>query len=326
MKSVEGTVAAQGSDRREMNLKLQATLILQTLSAMGKAYGPTYLAQFLTSDRHLVYRHVSHQDIETRGKLARLEVEQVLPVIHYLVDAGLLIPSSPECNAVELTQSGRAWLEEPQDLLVDRERVRFSQFERLLRSALRDHRRQLAETHELKPWQILTDYTMDRIVLIKPLSLDALRNVPGLDLARCERYGVGIVEVVQNIIAHYEDFVQASRMVKITRGSYPQVKQLFLDGVTVNEMARLCGIKPGTVCSYLRELHLANAIDLIPWIEATLNKKALFKASEYFERVQGANLKEGYHILGLDYETLLFARLYARDKQLQAQSAYNRAG
>ena len=159
--------------------------------------------------------------------------------------------------------------------------------------------------------------TMDRIVLTKPLDLDTLSRIPGFATIKCERFGEGFVKTVQDVIEHFEEFRRASLLQKVKRGSYPRVKTLFMQNVTLPEIAQVCDILIGTVCGYLRDLHEANLVDLIPWIERNINSKSLYAGVEYFERVRQPNLKEAYNTLGLDYNTLLFCRLYAKDKRMQ---------
>jgi HRDC domain/RQC domain len=294
---------------------------LETMLAFGKAYGQTYTAQFLTADRYLLLRQPDHRLIATHGRLRNRSKEDVIATMHYLVDQGFITVNGPECMTVEVSLEGREWLANPQEMMVMKRQVRFSQLEKLLRDALRDFRKQAAESNQLKPWEVVTDYTMDRIVLSKPLDLDALSRVPGCNTLKCERFGTGLVKTVQDVLEHYEDFWLAALLVKIKSGSYPKVKALFLENLTLPEIAQACNLQLGTVCHYLRNLHYANAVDLVPWIERNLNSKALFRGVEYFERVSRASLKEANLVLGLDFNTLQFCLLYARDKRMQRQEA-----
>ncbi len=309
------------TNRWEENLQTSVRLILETMAAFGKPYGQNYTAQFLTADRFLMFRIPAHREIQTYGKLRNRSLEDVVSLMHYLADEGLIAAREPDYLTVDLTQRGHQWLRQPQDVTANRQRVCFSTLEKYLRSFLRNHRRDLATKLELKPWEILTDYTMDRVVLSKPLDLDSLSRVPGINTQRCERFGVGIVRCVQDVLEHFEDYVMASLLVRVKGGSYPRVKSLFQDNVTLPEIAEMCNLRLSTVCSYLRDLHKTNHVDLIPWIERNVNSKSLFKGVEYFERVRKPSLKEAHLTLGLDYNTLLFCSLYAQDKRMQQKEA-----
>ncbi len=317
MKSEEGIVEQVTTSRREENIQPMASLILETVAGFGRGYGQHYIAQFLTADRYLLVRTPQHREIGTLGKLRNRNLEDVVCTIHYLIDAGLLQVKEPQYNTVEISEEGQRWLAQPQEIHVMKQRVRFSALEKYLRSALREHRSTVASKFEMKAWEVLSDYTMDRIVLTKPLDLDTLSRIPGFATIKCERFGEGFVKTVQDVIEHFEEFRRASLLQKVKRGSYPRVKTLFMQNVTLPEIAQVCDILIGTVCGYLRDLHEANLVDLIPWIERNINSKSLYAGVEYFERVRQPNLKEAYNTLGLDYNTLLFCRLYAKDKRMQ---------
>lgn len=321
MKSAEGNVEQTTPSKREIDIQPMANLILETLAALGRPYGMNYIAQFLTADRFLVFRQPTHRYIETYGKLSSRSLEDVICVMHYLIDCGLASIKEPDYTTVELTEAGKVWLGDPQEMPVVRQRVRFSSFEKYLRQSLKEHRRDLADRHTIKIWDVITDYTLDRVVLSKPLDLDTLRQVPGFNAYKCEHYGASVVKTVQDVMEHFEDYQRANLMVRITKGSYPRVKTLFTQEVTLPEIAQVCELRLNTVCTYLRDLHQANVIDLVPWIERNINAKALYKGVEYFERVRNTSLNEAFNTLGLDYNTLLFCRLYAKDKHMQRQEA-----
>jgi hypothetical protein len=321
MKSAEGKLEQTASSSRDENLQTMVRLILETMVAFGKPYGQNYTAQFLTADRYLMLRQPTHRSIETYGKLGHRNLEDVVSMMHYLADEGLIIAKEPDFMTMEVGEAGLQWLAQPQEVSASWQRVRFSPLEKYLRSALRETRRDLADRMEIKPWDVMTDYIMDRIVLNKPLDLDTLSRLPGFNTLKCERFGVAIVKCVQDVLEHFDDYVRASLLARVKRGSYPRVKSLFLLNLTLPEIAQQCGLAMSTVCGYLRDLHDANHVDLIPWIERNINSKSLFKGVEYFERVRKPGLKEAHLTLGLDYNTLLFCSLYAKDKRMQQKEA-----
>jgi ATP-dependent DNA helicase RecQ len=321
MKSAVGTKEQYAQGPRVENLQPMAAIIMKTIADLGKPYGQNYITQLLTGSQYLEFRVSDHRELETVGKLRSKNQEDLICVIHHLVDLGFIEAREPDYITISLTETGKAWLAKPEELLVPRQNMRYSALEKYLRIALRDHRKQVATMQELKPWDIICDYTLDRIVLAKPLDLDALSHIPGFNTLKCEQFGAGFVKQVQHVFEHFEEYQRASLMVRVTRGSYPNVKKLFLENVTIPEIANVLTLQLSTVCTYLRELHEANHIDMIPWIERNLNAKNLYLGVEYYERVSRPNLYEAHSTLGLDYNILLFCRLYARDKRLRQQEA-----
>jgi ATP-dependent DNA helicase RecQ len=66
-----------------------------------------------------------------------------------------------------------------------------------LRSRLREWRRNLAKEHSVPAYVILHDSTVDAICRQRPLSIAELLEVPGIGERKAERFGAGIIELVQ---------------------------------------------------------------------------------------------------------------------------------
>jgi RQC domain/HRDC domain len=313
MKSAAGTGEKMPPYSREENLKALAMEILKTMKFLAKPYGQSYLIHVLTGKKDTNWRDLSHTELETFGAVPAYMGNRLACTIHYLVDIGLLETNEPKCNVLKITEAGIAWLDAPQDLVAASARLQFTGLEICLRKALKEHRKEASRLTGTEPWLIFTDYSLDRLVLAKPLGLDQLGQVPGFDAAKCEKYGAGILHTVQNVIENYAE-LRLQAMAHEAKGpGYQTVKKMFLDNFTLPEIARITQLKLDTVVRYLCNLHEIAQVDLVPWIEKNINSKALFKAVEYFNRVQGATLQEGHAILGLDYNTLRFACLYTHD-------------
>jgi HRDC domain/RQC domain/Helix-turn-helix domain len=321
MKSEAGIVESKTQNTYDLDITSMVRTILQTMADLGRPYGQNYIAQFVTADKFISFRQTDHCNLPTYGKLRSMNLNDAVCMIHHLIDVGYIACKEPDFITIALTDSGQAWLANPQPWTIAKNRVRYSAFEKFLRTALREHRRDTAERHERKPWEVISDYTLDRIVQSKPLNLDALSRLPGFDTRKCEQYGAGFVKTVQDVIEHYEVFQRASLMQKVKSPRYQQAKKLFQENVTIPEIASVMGLKIGTVCNYLRDLHAADQVDLVPWIERNINARSLYKGTEYFERVSRPRLKEAHNTLGLDYDTLLFCQLYVQDKHMRKQEA-----
>ncbi|HEX2901639.1 MAG TPA: RQC domain-containing protein [Bacteroidia bacterium] len=313
MKSAAGTGEQMPPVSKEENLKTLTTQILKTMVLLGKPFGQNYLINLLTGNPDATYRDLVHTKLETFGAVPRYMGNKLVCVLHYLVDLGLIETNLPACNVLKVTDAGRAWLDEPRDLMARTARMGFTGLESYLRKALRAHRGETAKLTGTESWAIFTDYMLDRIVLGKPLSLEYLLRVPGFSTSKCENYGAGIIRVVQNVLENYEEFRRQALVQEAKGSGYQTVKKMFTDNFTLPEIARVASLKIDTVVRYLCNLHEIGQVDMVPWIEKNINSKSLFKGVEYFTRVQAPTLREGYATLGLDYNTLRFAYLYKRD-------------
>ncbi len=321
MKSAVGTAEQMPPVSKEENLKVLTTQILKTMILLGKPFGQNYLINVMTGNPETNYRDLSHTKLETFGSVPKYMANRLACVIHYLVDAGLVETNVPACNVLKPTDAGKAWLDDPQDLMAHSARMNFTGLEIYLRNALRAHRTETSRITGTDSWAIFTDYTMDRIVLGKPLSLDYLLQIPGFSTAKCEKFGPGIIRVVQNVLENYDEFRRQTLLQQAKGPGYQTVKKMFVENFTLPEIARVATLKVDTVVRYLCDLHEIGQVDMVPWIEKNISSKSLFKGVEYFSRVQAPTLREAYSTLGLDYNTLRFAWLYKRDTDARKEEA-----
>ena len=321
MKSAVGTAEQMPPVSKEENLKVLTTQILKTMILLGKPYGQNYLINVLIGNPDTTYRDLSHTKLETFGSMPSYVANRLACVIHYLVDAGLIETNAPACNVLKPTDAGKAWLDDPQDLMAHSARMSFTGLEIYLRKALRGHRNETSKLTGTESWAIFTDYTLDRIVLNKPLSLEYLLRIPGFSSAKCEKFGAGIIGVVQNVLENYDDFRRQTLLQQSKGPGYQTVKKMFTDNFTLPEIARVATLKVDTVVKYLCDLHEIGQVDMVPWIEKNISSKSLFKGVEYFTKVQSPTLKEANSTLGLDYNTLRFAWLYKRDTDARKEEA-----
>lgn len=314
MKRAVGTAELALPASREENLKALATPLLKTLILLGKPYGQNYVVHVMTAKAETQWRDLSHTLLETYGTVPGYLRNRLVCAIHHLVDIGLIEVNAPSCSTLKITDAGRNWLEKPRDLLTRSACLYFTGLELYLREALRLHRRETSQLTGTQPWFIFTDYSLDRVALGKPLSLEQLCQLPGFTTSKCEQYGPGVVRVVQNVIENYAEYRRQNLVQRAKGRSYQAVLQLFTENHTLPEIAMHTKLKLDTVVKYLCDLHEIARVDMVPWIEQNVNSKALYTAVEYFSRVQGATLREGYVTLGLDYTTLRFGLLYKLEK------------
>jgi ATP-dependent DNA helicase RecQ len=73
--------------------------------------------------------------------------------------------------------------------------------ERVLFEALRQHRLTLAREEGLPPYVIASDRTLREVAELRPRTLEALRLAHGIGPHKAERYGAGLLAVVERILA-----------------------------------------------------------------------------------------------------------------------------
>ena len=154
----------------------------------------------------------NHQQLSTFGIGSDLSTQQWRSLFRQLVARGLLDVDHESYGALRLSERCRALLRGEQTLQLRQDKrsagrsergVRVASHQRLsgeqqpLFEALRNLRRQLADSQDVPPFVIFHDATLVEMVEQHPTSLGSLAQVSGVGKAKLERYGDAFVELLR---------------------------------------------------------------------------------------------------------------------------------
>ena len=294
----------------EINLAHELIQILKTVLLLERPYGAGYIARIVTGDSRFELRKVTHKQLETFGSLDEHSKFRIEDIVYHMIESNLLEVTDPQYGTIQITEIGRAWLNEPKDWIVNRKQVFTGWWGYELLSAIRNIRKEAAAHSGKLPYELFSNYALARIVHGLPQTEEGLREIPGmknLDQATLLLILTAIHEIVEKKAEDAESGIHS----KANSPSHRQVKDLYESGFSLEEIAQRRNLQTQTARGYLFTLHKAGKLDLNPWIEQHLDPKVLFKGTEYFRSVDDRRLKSAQQVLGMDYDTLAFCRLYA---------------
>lgn len=293
-------------------------LVLKTMDLLKANFGVSYVARLVRGDAKFEWRMVHHVELDTYGCLSERHQGFVKNLIYRMMDWELISPVEPRCSVMQLTPKGREWMAKPEDLWVAKTDMWESHLDIKLRYNLRELRKQIGQTENVAVFAIFTEITADLIVREKPLTYQKLREIPGMDDVRADRYGAAIVGLVRENLEDRLSLLKRNAAFECGSRTFQETKQMFLEGKTIEEIAEVKGILPRTVVGYLEKLHLAEELDLRTWIEKQLDKKSLHRGAEFFKALTFPNLREAKNSLGLEYDALRLCRIYTIPSQGRA--------
>lgn len=211
---------------------------------------------------------------------------------------------------IELSTKGTAFLLMPTSLRITSKDLLEDPIDLWLMSELRQIRIILSTNESRPPYFIFKDVSLLRIVLRKPASVTELATLPGFGAYKVNQYGLPILQAVRRANEQRETRWQDLLRKRAGWPSLQAVKTLFESGANLEEIAQKRQVLPDTAQKMLETLHYAGEINLLPWIERTLDAKELQRGIAYFQAVENPRMKEAYERLNLTYETLRMCRLY----------------
>jgi hypothetical protein len=312
MKSAAGKGRPEAGRSYDENLTPAITIYLKTLVLLQRGFGQSYLTRIVRGDDGFEFwKSPDPRAFETFGKLATREWDFCILVLHVMVAHELVEVNEPGFNVFVISEKGRAFLENPYDLYEPKKNLRYSRYEKYLRGQLTEYRRQCSASNGIPVWEILPEYTLDRITIEKPSSVDALEEIPGMVYFRMQSIGAGLLSVMQESVPDFKVH-EVERITELAKtGQYQVAKEALSRNSNVAGVARDMGCDPGRAFYYVECLAIAEQVNLKKWIEKQVDASTLYRGSEYFLKAKEPGLSEGFRTLGIDYDTLKLCRIYS---------------
>lgn len=287
-----------------------AVLVLKTVLLLDKAFSISYLARLLQGNKTYPLRKEEHEQLETFGSMEETSFAKIEGLILFLQKQAYLSIDDPRFGSIAITDRGTEYLSKPKPLLANRRQLGRSWLETNLYRELKSLRKELATSMEVAPYELYNNYGLHCLATQMPENEDAMEAIPAaFEMPdACKKL---VLQKIQNALQlKAKDERSGGLYTKAHSPSHQAIKRLFEDGCSLDEIAAARAIKPGTVRTYLSNLHRSEQLDLRAWIEGNWDNKVLHRGTEYFEQSKDKRLKPAHESLGLDYETLKWCKLY----------------
>ena len=201
-----------------------------------------------------------------------------------LVRLGFLFQNADRFNIVELTDQGRAALKSRQTVTLTRpvaptqpseHRIGEIACDEALFEKLRGLRKQLADERGVPPYIVFSDVSLRQMARLYPATERELSRVSGVGDRKLREFGdVFLREIAAHLRSNPRQFfaddsfdsgtgfqpVRAGRMPAPLSDTVRETLHFFRQGKTVPEIARVRGVKDGTIYSHLEEAMLAGEV------------------------------------------------------------------
>ena len=277
-----------------------ATIIAQkVLSAVirtGERFGMGHVNQVLRGANTRRVRELGHDKLSVYGIVDDFSDDDLKEITELLIDKGLLFQKGREYPTLGMTEGGRSFLKNREQLTLTRRKREEEtaastrtvlDYDRALFEELRHLRSRLASERNVPPYIIFSDATLQQMAYYIPQSRESLSRISGVGAVKLEQLGDAFLPAIcnharmhnlaeRNIPAQQRDRSHRARR----KGStYDLTKQLVQQGLSLSEMAKQRGLTEGTITSHIERLIQAGEdLDIHP----------LMPPSERFEKIKTA--------------------------------------
>ncbi len=293
--------------------------VLETVIAVKENFKSEHIINIiLGKETSEVIAH-QHDELETFGTGTSDEEKTWNAVIQQALISGYLEKDVENYGLLKTTAAGKKFLKSPKSFKIveDRDFEEEENEEMPLRSGgtvvvdpglftmLKDLRKKVAKKHDLPPYVIFQDPSLEAMATTYPITIDELRNIPGVGEGKAKRYGQEFVELIRRHVEENEiERPEDMRVRTVANKSKMKVSiiQSIDRKVALDDIAVAKGIEFDELLDEVESIvYSGTKLNIDYFLEEVLDDDKVDEIYEYFKESETDDIEEAIEELGDDY-------------------------
>lgn len=304
--------------KKRVDASEELALALETIDAVGERFKSEYVINMLVGRRTDDIRSRNHDKLEVFGVLPDGNEKFLSTVIRQGIIAGYLIRDIENYGILKLTSEGREFIENPKSFKVV-EDTDFSESasepqiksgaacvaDPELYSILKDLRKNMAKKLGLPPYVVFQDPSLEAMATTYPITLDELKNIPGVGVGKAKRYGTEFVEVIKKHVEENE--IQRPEDLRVkTVPNKSKLKIYLIQGIdrkiALDELAESRGLEFSELLEELESIvDSGTKINIDYFLRDIMDEDHEEDILDFFRESQDGNVEDAIQELGEDF-------------------------
>lgn len=305
--------------KKKINAKSDLLTVLETIGLLKEKFRAEYVIDVLRGRNTNDIRSYHHESLEVFGACKDCEAKHLNAVIRQAIIAGYIERDIENYGLLKLTPKAYEFIERPVDFMIveDNEFNDYdSEAENIKAGAscaadpelfaiLRDLRKETARRHNLPPYIIFQDPSLEAMATTYPVTIEELANISGVGSGKARRYGREFVEVIKRHV-EANDIERPEDMIVRTVAKKSKVKIAIIHAIDrqipLDELAQSRGIELSELMDDIEGiLNAGTKININYYIDEILDDDQQDDIFEYFRESDDGDLEEAYKELGDEY-------------------------
>ena len=303
--------------KKKMEAKELLLNLLEVISALKEKFNADYIITILRGETNSDVESFHHEDLDCFGLGQDHEESTWTTVIRQALIAGYIKKDVDNYGLLKLTPAGKKFIKKPVSFkITDSDEPEDSSSgasgagsgestDPVLFSIMKDLRKKMGQQHDVPPYVIFQDASLEAMATLYPITMDELQNIPGVGAGKAARYGQKFLEVIRRHVE--ENDIERPADIRVrTRPDKSKLKiniiQQIDRKVALDDIAIALGLDFDTLISEVEAIvYSGTRININYFIEEIIDEDRIDDIYAYFKESTTDDINEALTELGSDY-------------------------
>jgi len=235
--------------------------------------------------------------------------------------AGLLKKEIEQYGVLHLTALGKDFIEKPSSFMMTKDHVYSEENndaivtaakssgaaadEKLLK-LLKDLRKKEADKHEVPPFVVFQDPSLDDMALKYPIAMEELLNIHGVGEGKAKKYGKPFLSLIETYVEE-NDITRPDDLVVKSTGANSGLKLYIIQNVDrklpLDDIAAAKGLEITSLIKEMEQIVFSGTkLNLAYWVDEVLDEDQQEEIHEYFLEAESDSIDDAVEEFDGDYE------------------------
>lgn len=203
--------------KKRVEAKEDLLAVLETVSALKEKFKADYVINVMRGRLTADIKSFGHENLEVFGCAEASDERFLNSVIRQAILSGYLSKDIENYGILQLTPEGKKFMKTPVSFKITEDNE-FNEDEEeevvkggascavdpALYAMLKDLRKQMAKHHNVPPYVIFQDFSLEAMATSYPITIDELQKISGVGAGKAKRYGQEFVELIKKHVEENE--------------------------------------------------------------------------------------------------------------------------
>ncbi len=301
-------------------------LAIETVQDCNERFKPEHIVDILHGNKTPDVLAFQHDELENFGIASDEEEELLNAIMKEAMIHGYLEKDMTTYGSVHITPQGKKFLRKPTKFEIpievidedaeeniEQNMIGSSAADTELYSILKDLRKKVGKMHDVPPYVIFQDPSLEAMATFYPITMEELQNIPGVGAGKAKRYGSEFLKVIKEYVDENEIIRPEDLRVK-TVAHKSAHKVAIIEAIdrriAIDDLAIRFGMSMEEIVKEIEAIvYSGTKLNIRYFLEEVIDADAIEEIFDYFKHAENDNIKLAMQELGEDNYTEIEVRL-----------------